>query len=260
MTTRFSHISFLVAGICMLCSAKFASATVLTFNITDPLPANGTSLLTLDTYGDNVNSTFEDEAGPGGEDYNYLEGNGFTPNVEVGYSALNQDNNNDGFLNGYRFWGTLDWAGGVAFLRGVGDSAALTQYDTTFTPDATHGVRVNSFVVDDFDGFAAGHTINWFVYRDAVDPGNILASAAGVAVAPNQELTINTGLTDFHNGVVILRVQHSAGAGNDLAIDNINFDQLATTSTSASAPEPSSAVLVLFALVGFAVRKRRCHR
>ena len=190
------------------------SSTVLTFEMTDPSPKNNANL--LPDYGNRVGAVQEV-----GERHTYRYGGiGFTPNIAVAYEAS----------EGAKFllWPSKDWRGGVAYLRlEPPDAVASIQphYDTVFTADEGFGVRVRSFVVDDWDGDGEGHVVNWRVYAGTVAAENIVASGDNVEVASDEELKVSVDNTAFHKGVLILRIQHIAGKGNYMAIDNIHFEQ-----------------------------------
>jgi hypothetical protein len=221
-----------------------AQASILTFDL--PGLAGSGEALPAD-YGDRISGM--SGSGVGGV-YGYGMGNGFTPNVTVdyAYSFTGTPSANELARNGNRHWRDSEW-NGVHFTRGVGTTTVV--YDTIFTPDPGFGVRVNSFELDDYASFRAGHTVDWFVYAGSVDPGNLLASGQTVVAADttsgNSDNTlVSTGLSGFHFGTLILRIDHVAGGGNDLAMDNVNFDQI---------PTPATA-LGLVGLLGLSRRRR----
>lgn len=223
-----------------------ASATILPFTIAGG-PANGDFM--PQAYGDRVSSITQTA---GSATYTYQQGNGWTPNIDVGYgfSFTGSPTASDVALNGPRFWNDSEWQG-VFYTRGVGTSTVF--YDVTFTPDAGVGVLVNSFQIDDYASFRSGHTVGWTVYRNSVAPGNVLASGISTVAADTtsgnaDSLTVLTGLSTAHFGTVILRFDHQAGSGNDLAFDNINFDQVI--------PSPSAAALAGLGLLAAGRRRR----
>jgi hypothetical protein len=223
-----------------------AHATILPFTITGG-PASGDFM--PQAYGDRVSSITQTA---GLATYTYQQGNGWTPNVEVGYgfSFTGSPTASDLALNGARYWNDNEWQG-VFFTRGVGTSTVF--YDVTFTPDSGFGVLVNSFQIDDYANFRSGHTVRWTVFRDFIGSPNILATGTSVVgadttVGNSDNLTVLTGLSAAHFGTVILRFEHVAGSGNDLAIDNINFDQVV--------PTPSAAVVAGLGLIAAGRRRR----
>lgn len=233
-------IIFIAAG----AIASAAHGSILTFDL--PGLAGSGELLPQD-YGDRISGM--SGSGVGGT-YGYGMGNGFTPNIAVDYGFVftGTPGANDLARNGNRHWRDSEW-NGVHFTRGVGTSTVA--YDTIFTPDPGFGVRVNSFELDDYASFRAGHTVDWFVYAGAVGAGNLLASgqvviAADVTSGDSDHALVSTGLSGFHFGTLILRIDHVAGGGNDLAMDNVNFDQI---------PGPATA-LGLVGLLGLSRRRR----
>ncbi len=165
--------------------------------------------------------------------------------VDYAFSFTGTPGATDLAQNGVRLWRDSEWQG-VMYTRGVGTLTAF--YDVTFSPDAGYAVRLNSFLADDYNRFQSGHAIRWWLYAGSVR-GTILAGGpANVAVAANVALSTNVPSCANHFGPVLLRIEHMAGAGNGLAFDNINFDQIVP------APGFAAAGLVAFAAMS---RRRR---
>jgi len=195
-----------------------AGATILTFNgISVP---NDTTM--PGTYGDNVSST-----GPDANGHTYGMGNAFTPKIQLAY----------GPGTSVRYYNDASWPT-VAYLTGVAAN------DFTFTPDPGYGVKINSFNLIDYPSFGGGHTNTWTIYKD-VAGGTVLASGT-VTVPPNTTTSVTTGFGGYM-GTTILRItQVTQERTDDLALDNLNFDQI---------PEPST--IALLSLGGLLVLRKR---
>jgi hypothetical protein len=203
---RLTYGCALLFAVCI--GALDSHATVLTFEGVSV--ANAQAL--PQTYGDNVSS-----AGPDANGHLYAVGNGFTPNIQLSYGPGTD----------VRYWNDAAWPK-VAYLVG-------TVNDFTFTPDPGFGVKINSFDLVDYPDYGGGHTNTWTVYKDAIAVANILGSGT-VVLPPNQTASITTGLAPYM-GTTILRItQVTQEVGDDLALDNLNFDQVV--------PEPSAATLL----------------
>ena len=201
-----------------------ASATVLIFE--GGMPGNSSPM--PDTYGDNVSG-----AGPDTNGHLYGIGNGWTPNIQVDYSA------DVGTSAAFANW---DGDPGVLYLE---DGNPLPdKFWVTFTPDAGYGAQINSFRLNDWG--ANDHVIDWTIYEDNVG-GTVLDSGS---FGPGGDTTISTaGLS--YIGTSVLELHHTAGTRTFLAVDDLNFDQVGV-------PEPSVGVLLLAAFVGLAfVRLRK---
>jgi hypothetical protein len=239
-------------AVAMLLATVSAEGSILTFR----LSAGGADAEQLmpQTYGDNIKSatTDFDDPSPGTTTHRYEMGNGFTTaDVKLGYSTPAATGTS---TLSFRYHGIATGSvaaaskPGGAYLRTTGTPTSLTdrKFDFTFTPDFAYtGIKLNSFQIADFVGYATGHTVDWAVYA-----GSTLTTplASGQVISPaNTATTVNTGLGYFVQNTVILRIQHTAGTGDDLIVDNINFD----------APEPTGAALVLLALVPQMLRRRR---
>jgi len=236
-----------VAGIAVWMAAS-AEATVLTFELTPAPPSASSYETTYNTYGDNV--SLATQAGPG-VTYNYLAGNGFTPNVVVDYS--HEPNAAPSHTGHSTYTGTAAWPDGVDYLR------YLDNHDFwhTFTPDPGYGVRVNSFLIETWDnlGGSPSATLNWTLRSDST-LGAVLASGTVSGMLPDTEHAVNTG-ADFYDGVVVLEINFSGTNNNgSIAIDNLNFDQQLTPLPSLI-PEPSTMLLVGLGALGMIACARR---
>ena len=219
----------------IVCAAPVAQATVLQF---DGLGTNvslqdSTKGALVANYGDHV-------AGPG---TGIAQGNGYTPNIGV---AFQPDGGNTGGGSGsggdgWQAYNDSEWS--VAQLDGI---PANNNFDVVFTPDAGFGVQINSFVFDDYGGYAAGHTFDWQILVG----GSPITGGSGVVVNADQNLLVNTGLTSAIDGPVTLRITPTAGAIDDRGIDSVNFDQ------AVAVPEPAAlSCLVLMGAINLMRRR-----
>ena len=185
-------------------------------------------------YGDRVSSV-----GPDVNGFSYQKGNRFTETILMSYNSA------------VKYYNDAEWPK-VAYI-----TAAINEF--TFTPDVGSGVRVNSFQLLDYTGYGNGapffgiHNINWKVY-DTLVPTSTLASG-NLVFGDGGRATISTGLSGYHPGAVTLQIQQAGQTNSDdLALDNLNFDQL---------PKPTAAGLLLASLAGLVLkrpagRSRRC--
>jgi hypothetical protein len=227
-----------LVGVVILCASPFARASILTFAVDR---ANGNGAMPQD-YGDRIidNNTDATPSAGAGTNHTYDASNGATPNVVVAYSSPDTS-----FLY-YREAG-VEWPA-VAYLLNP-NNTTLGTFDLLFTPDAGYGVRINSFVLDDYAAYASGSSASWTIYDGVNTSGPVLASSGGsVSLTNGQNLTQSTGLVSYNNGPVLLRVIHQVGTRDDLALDNLSFNQQLL-------PEPMSATILAFgALVS--IRRR----
>ena len=199
-------------------------ATELTFE--GGMPGDGDPM--PQTYGDFVSG-----AGPDGNAHTYNMGNGWTPNIEVGYSA--ESGIEDSLL---AFYGNWDGSDALYLLDSTDTADEPWDYWITFTPDAGYGAQINSFDLNDWG--AGDHTIDWTIFEDSVG-GTVLDSGS---FGPGGDTTITTsGLS--YIGTSVLELSHT-GTRTYLAVDNLNFDQI---------PEPMT--MALLGLGGLALIRRR---
>lgn len=214
-------------------------ATILTFQIAGPGTANGTlEDGTYNDYGDNV-------SGLTSGIYTYGQGNAFTPNVVANYT------HEAGAGPGHTYSTDPAFGGGVDYLA-LNDGF---DFWLTFTPGPGFGVALNSFVIEEYDvtGFPAllllSPDVSWAVRQDSTS-GAVLASGTSPDFSSNEERTISPNVS--YAGTLVLEINYTGAGGNSgiIAIDDINFDQIAI-------PEPSSAILAISAMVGLVAAKRR---
>jgi hypothetical protein len=217
-----------------------ASATVLTFEIlTGATPVGFRSLETeFGAYGDNVAST---STLNGGYTFNYLEGNGFTPNVVVGYSHIPAA----GGLGQHHYNTEGDWADSVDYLH-FEDNAL---FSIVLTPDAGYGVNLESFMLDLYTIAPEGGVDFTWTARADHDAGAVLASGSLLDVQlPNDEQTATVNAS--HTGKIVLHLSFTnAGFGGIVGIDDLSFTQFAI-------PEPASLALLAGGAAVMLRRKR----
>jgi len=202
-----------------------AEATVLTYNgwagDNDNIPSfiDGAG----ENYGSRISSSPVAYAGDAAISAQFDEGNGWTPNIEVAWDG-GQPNNWDTYTG---------WRGEeVAQIQG---SSPGNPQDVVFTPDAGHGVLVNSFDLDEWAG-GGGCVVDW----EVLDDTGTLASGTWTGETAGFRSTVYTGLTenDVNAGkVVTLRFMQTAGDDTYLAMDDTNFDQF--TAEGATNPSPA---------------------
>lgn len=221
--------------------AAVTSASILTFEADGVASPNALP----QSYGDRIASV-----GPDANGHMYAEGNGFTPNVVVSYGTVG-----NGVIQYYTdpyFASDDEIDAPTAYLRSDFGDPTPDTFLFTFTPDPEYGVRINSFELIDYPGYAGGHEVDWFIYKDVIDAANILASGSETLLARDLGdpiVIVNTGLSGFHYGDLILAVDHISGVRDDLALNNLNFDQFI--------PEPTSFALLLLGTAGLTLRRRR---
>ena len=213
-----------------------ALGTVLTFD-TSPLVPTYTAM--PQDYGDNASADSMPAAG-GGYQNLYQQGNGWTPNVQVGFGT--------GRTGEFpQYFSDAEWPG-VCFLWSgsfrtgfpIGENAANAmpagfEYFITFTPTAgNRGVVLNSFVLDDYAAYFDGipHVIQWRVTRGSPS-GAVLASGTET-FSNGQNVFVSTGMSATQASLdpLFLVIKRMEGTEDDLAIDDISFDETGIPSTS----------------------------
>jgi hypothetical protein len=209
-------------------------ATILTFTTTPPLAAN--TAMPQD-YGDKAAAVSQLSAN-GLYQNEYGQGTGWTPNTLVAYSTQRA-----GEMPAYFTGVDAEWQGvcrlwSSSFRTGVVIGAASPdpdkampvgfEYYFTFTPGAANrGVLLNSFVLDDRLGNAdgIGHSVQWRLAAGS-PTGTVLASGTE-SVTGGENLTVFPGLSpaEVVSGPVVLVIKRISGTEDDLAIDDINFEE-----------------------------------
>lgn len=223
-----------IALIGVACATPAAHATSLQFD------GLGTNVSLQDTSKGAVVANYGSHvAGPG---TGIAQGNGYTPNIGVAFQPDGGNTGGGGGSggDGWQAYNDSEWS--VAQLDGVPTN---NNFDVVFTPDAGFGVQINSFVFDDYGGYAGGHTFDWQILVG----GAPVAGATGVVVNPDQNLLVNTGMTTPVFAPATLRIVPTAGAVDDRGIDSLNFDQ--------AVPEPAAvSCLVVAGAIGLLRRRR----
>ncbi len=194
----------IVAGLVFVAGGQATQATVLTF---DGIPNDGFcggAGCVPDEYGDRVSSTTDPVT-----NYQYDEGNGFTPNVTIAYEAPGGGPAN-----------VSVWIQGYAELE---NALGHSQFDVpvliTLTPDAGYVVRLNAF---DIAAWASGtYQTQIAIYDDngSQDTPNLFSThieiLPGASIAPLADPVVAVG--EMH---VFISNIGSTG------VDNVDFDQL----------------------------------
>ncbi|MFP6873455.1 MAG: hypothetical protein VCA55_08080 [Verrucomicrobiales bacterium] len=200
----------------MTCLVLFAAslqlpATVILFEkVGLPLARELDGLESVPGYADNITGV-----STGGFAGSFAMGNGWTPNVTLGFAAGND-------IKTVSSW-RADWDGGddANYLLD-GDSGEPYYYWYTFTPSGGAGVVVNSL---DLDGAGASNNkVDWRIYA-ASKVGKVLASGSTGSFSGDRE-NISLGMKGPHFGIVVLELVHT-GTRTALAVDNIDFDEVA---------------------------------
>ena len=238
--------------VCTLLSLGFATlalsaapvyGTILPFSFA-PTPASYTSIETVFTdYGDSVSSTSVVSV-PNSTTYTYGEGNGFTPNINLEFS-----HDPTGGNLGHLTYTDGTWSDPVNYLH----TAPGSRHFISFTPDATYGVQLNSFLIDSYS--STSNRVDWNI-RDLSTSGTILASGFETAFTGGANKTANLGgLTNFNT--TVLEIILTDISNGEIGIDNINFDQV--SASVATVPEPSAFLLLSLSALGLMghIRHRR---
>jgi hypothetical protein len=217
-----------------------ASATILTFGTSPKVPVY-TSM--PQDYGDNVSAVSMLSA-TGTYQNVYEMGNGWTPNIRVGYSTEKAGEfplyyGNDAEWPG----GCFLWSWNFRTGRAIGDTTVDPakamrsgfEYYVTFTSSAVNrGILINSFVLDDYVDYVdtLSHVIQWRVAKGSPS-GPVLASGSET-FTNGLNVTVNTGMTAAQatSEPVFLVIKRMAGTEDDLALDTINFDEIGMITTS----------------------------
>lgn len=133
------------------------------------------------------------------------------------------------------------WSESFRTGRPIGENAAGAMpagfaYYVTLAPapGANRGVILNSFVLDDLNGYfdSVPHVVNWSV-RQGSAQGPVLASGTA-NVANGENVTVQTGLAGTEPGPEprVLVLQRMSGIEDDLALDDLDFDEIGFVTTS----------------------------
>jgi hypothetical protein len=207
-------------------------ATVLTFDQNPPI-TNHENI--NQDYGDNVTNTTM----PGNLQYDE-NGEGFTPNVVVGYGPLSPSTANPAL-----------WTTGYGNLSNVliKDADGFPYLQVTFTADPGFRVRLHSWDMAAFSSaFSADPTIDSLRVLDS--DGQELLALSDVSISESTHTSFDYSATPFVDDVLVLEF-NAGNLGNlsdDIAFDNIVFSQV---------PEPNAIMILLFGIgVLFGVRRK----
>jgi len=216
-------------------------ATILTFETT-PVAA-GLSTIPQD-YGD-LASAISLPSTTGGWQNHYEQGNGWTPRIKVEYSTSRSGVFPDYFNDGGAEWPgvCLLWSGDFRSGQAIGNTTVDPakampvgfEYYFTFSPTVGgRGVVLNSFVLDDKLGYfdSVNNVVEWRVVQGSLT-GPVLASGTET-LSGGTNVQVDTQLAGSipAGGPVILVIRRLAGVEDDLAIDNLNFDETGFPTTS----------------------------
>lgn len=232
MTTRFHLIAVLTLVGLGAFAVGPARATVLIPD-KDGNWANAANI--PDNYGDNVTAASMPVPGSSsGETYNYLEGQGWTPNVTTTYEVLDGATVKD-----VSYYGSGFGVNPVFFPQG-------DTFEITFTPESGYNVVLHEFTATNW---ASGtYSADFYVY----DGTTQLWSDVSATIAGTKTFTS----TDFGGSALA----SSSGQDLRLLIENITkgYQGFADVSFSQVAvPEPASLSLAAFGSLLLMYRPRR---
>ena len=213
----------LAAGLFLFGVVQISNASVLTF---DGLSGYNYQPINQN-YGDSITST-SDSYGQ------YLEGNGFTPHINVAYNTVG----GNAYLEA---WDT-DYGNlvNVAYADYDGGTAEIL-----FTPDYGYEVTINRF---DMAG--------WYL-EDKTASLIEIVNGAGTTVWSASSLFVSGQFgthSVFFPGITGSELTIRWGNDWNIGIDNINFDE---SRSSEAVPEPATMLLFGVGLAGLAGYSRR---
>ena len=188
-------------------------ATIFLFeNVNLPAAKELDGLQSVKNYGDHVKGV-----STGGFKNSFARGNGWTPDIAVDFYAGPD-------LKTVSSW-RRSWDGGdgANYLLD-GDARQPNYYWTTFTPRGGAGVIIRSLDLD-----VAGkrsNQIDWKIYAGS-KIGKVLAKGSTGSFSGDKK-KIDLGMSKPHFGVLVLELVHT-GTRTSLAVDNLNFDQVAAS-------------------------------
>jgi glycerophosphoryl diester phosphodiesterase len=142
-----------------------------------------------------------------------------TPWIELTWSVKDPEPSSQWML--YR--GDREWDG-VAWLKNFANAGG---FDVLFTPAKGFGVRVDSFVFDDYAGRdAVGSALTWTLYQDG-ERGAVVGSGTHV-LTDGQNLLVSTAIESAYDGPLLLRIRgaanpHGPSGGLDASITDLTY-------------------------------------
>jgi hypothetical protein len=240
-----AHVTVAVL-VAMLWAPTLTRASILTFDAkgivnTRPLPAG---------YGDNITTTTAALGDAAANSYGL--GNGPTPNITADFSPSAPPSivppatdNTSSFY--YYDDGVTGWPKvAELYTAPLPNGDNINVFTITLTPAPGAEVRINSFDLYDYPNYQAGHTVDWQVLdgsNNVLDSGTEILAATLVSTAA----PVIVSMSSLPAGPIRLVLTHTSGHAADLAIDNVNFDQV---------PEPTALSLLAAAYL-LGIRRRR---
>ena len=240
-STRPSASLLLLSGTLALALSPAAQATVLTFD-TSP------RVTTYDTmpqdYGDFVAADSQLSAN-GAYQNLYQQGAAWTPQVDISYATSRPGefpqyfHDNDPEWPGVCFLWSWNFRGGKAIGDLSSDPAKAMPvgfaYYFTLTPSGgNQAVVLNSFVLNDYAGYGASvaQVVEWRVVQGS-PTGTVIASGTET-MSDGQKMLVSTGMNSGQAalGPLVLVIRRMAGTEDDLALDDLDFDQVGLPTTS----------------------------
>lgn len=238
-TPRPTRSALLLSGI--LAAAPAAQATILTF---DTSPRVKTYDTMPQDYGDFAAADSQLSAN-GAYQNLYLQGYSWTPQVDISYSTARPGefpqyfHDNDPEWPGVCFLWSSNFRNGIAIGDLSRDPAKAMpvgfEYYVTLTPKSGNlGVVLNSFVLNDYlaYGESVAQVVAWRLAQGS-PTGTVLASGTET-LSDGQNVLVATGMNASQAvlGPVVLVLRRLAGTEDDLALDDLDFDQVGLPSTS----------------------------
>lgn len=211
------------------------NATILTFTTESEKVKVYTSMNEIQDYGSKV-AADKQKSKSGNHTYVYDIGNGWTPNLSVRYSTESSTDYPEYFgdSDGDQVWPGVCflWSHQFESFAPIGTKMPIGyKYYFTFTSSNTNkSAIINSFILNDYVDYkldsAPFQEVMWSVAR-GTPQGEVLASGS-VKVNDGEVLKVNTGMkADQSDGQpLVLVIKRMAGVEDDLAVDDINFDEL----------------------------------
>ena len=233
--------ALLLSGVLALAAAPAAQATVLTFE-TSPRVATYDSM--PQDYGDSVAADSQLSAN-GAYQNLYQQGYSWTPQVDIRYSTSRPGefpqyfHDNDPEWPGVCFLWSWNFRGGKAIGDLSSDPAKAMpvgfEYYFTLTPKAGNlAVVLNSFVLNDYLGYgeSVAQVVEWRVAQGS-PTGTVIASGTET-LSDGQNILVATGMNSSQAvlGPLVLVLRRMAGTEDDIALDDLDFDQVGLPSTS----------------------------